>query len=720
MGTVPLTFGPHEAGSTMPMDVARRTQRDTIGTRALTDSLLQLIERLESESKERIIQFHRRGVRLQKLYEGDYGDFHSSGTWMSRPGWGLGSAKDKRTGKRSMYYPHNKTRRYIAAVVAQRFQSRIDLRAYATSKDDRSQLAAEMTRPIVDYHEQNIFTENFITDEEKQKRFFGQVFYFKWFDHNAGPLIDDLGVDYEDYTPGGSIYTCLRCSQSGEAQDFAMTGGCPQCGSTALAEEQAEPIQIPRIVSKGKKRAGDCRVTLVPSLQMNYDRACSPFGFSKEALWYEWNRRFRVEEIQAAFPNYKVPEQRDTSGSYDRSGLDLLEDSTGNTGGGIRFRKTAVRRATGKCIWLRPAMLDEIIPNQDVPLANGNAIPANVKLSEVYSNGLYMFVCNRDVLDMWDDPLINRRWSQLKHDHVPNRPDGDGNEDIIRPAQEYNTMRSHNVGSVLFNAARPQWLMAPLSESDFTGQPGYIKQVKGLPPNTDLRKYHHVAEPNPLEQSVMAMEQSADAEMRDTMAAYGPVTGNNQQQEGGGGTDTLGGMEMLNSNGNAQRFPEYALIAACYREIHLDLLEIFRKCATEERFVPFYGKAGELAGQYFKGADLEGDVDLIFGKGSYVPKDQARRRANLMWAMNIGQGIILMPGCPPSLKQYILEVAECDVELDSFEEDVKEARRRIEEMKRLAPVAQQMADTMNQMMQQTVPPSASAGLPVNNEPNVSL
>lgn len=697
MSTVPLVLGQHEPGETMPVDVQRRTQRETTGTRALTDALLQLVERIEGESKERIIQYHRRGVRLQKLYEGDYGDFHPSGTWMSRPGYGLGS-KSKRSGKTSAYYPHNKVRRYIDAAVAQAFQSRIDLRAISTSGDDRSELAASMARPIDDHHEQQIFTEDFITDEEKQKRFFGQVFYFNWYDYNAGPLIDDLGVDYEDYTPGGSIYTCLRCSQSGDDGDFGLMGGCPRCGSTAVQEEQPPTIQMPKIVSKGKKHAGDPRITIVPSLQMNYDRACAPNGFSEQALWYDWSRRFRIEEVQQAFPDYKVPEQKDTGGSYDRSGLDLLEDSTGNTGGGTRYRKTAVRRATVKAIWLRPAMLEGIILDTPTPLAGGETIPAGVKLSEIYPHAQYMLICGRDILDLWDDPLIDYRWVQLKHNHIPNRTDGDGNEDVIRPAQEYNTMRSMSVASVIFNAARPQWLRAPLQVRDFTGQPGYIAEVKGMRPEDDLRKYHHVADPNPLDQSVLAMLEGADSEMRDTLATYSTVTGDSSQEEGGGGTDTLGGMEMLNTSANAQRLPEFALRACAYRRLHLNLLHIFRECATEERYIPFYGKAGELAGQYFKGADLEGDIDLLYGKGSYLPKDQARRRANLMWALNVGQGIILMPQCPPSLKQYILEVAECDVELDSFEADTKEARRRVEEMKRMAPQAEQMAQMIGQAM----------------------
>lgn len=715
MSTVPLTFGDHQPGATMPVDVAERTQRENVPTRALTDALLQLVQRLEGESKERIIQFHRRGVRLQKLYEGDYGDFHpSSGAWMSRPGWGLGS-KNKRSGKSSSYYPHNKTRRYINAAVAQRFQSRIDLRAISTSQDDRSELAASMARPIVDYHEQQIFTEEFITDEEKQKRFFGQLFYFQWWDHNSGPMVDDLGVEYEDYTPGGSIYTCLRCAQSGDEGDFSLMGGCPQCGSTALAEEQPPTIQMPKIVSQGKKHAGDARVTIVPSLQMNYDRAAPEYDQSQ---WYIWTRRFRIEEIQAAFPDYKVPEQQDTAGSYDRSGIDLLEDSTGNTGGGLRYRKTAVRRATVKAVWLRPAMLEAMILNAPVQLAGGDVIPANVKLSELYPNTQYILICGRDILDMWDDPLIKHRWTQLKHDHIPNRPDGDGNEDVVRPAQEYNTMRSMTVGSVIFNAMRPQWVVAPLETRDYTGQPGYVKQVKGLPPGTDLRKYHHVAEPNPLDQSVVLMQQTADSEMRDTLAAYGPITGDPTQQEGQG-TKTLGGMELLNSNGNAQQLPAYALIAAAYRKLHLNLLHIFRECASEERFVPFYGKAGELAGQYFKGADLEGDIDLLYGKGSYVPKDQARRRANLMWALTVGNGILLMPGCPPSLKQYILEVAECDVELDSFEDDVKEARRRVEEMKRMSSQAEQMAQAVAQVAPPVIEQASAAGVEAPPPPNAA-
>jgi len=706
MSTSPLVFG-HEPGSATP-SATFENSRTLEPSRPLLDLLRSLAERLESEDRERVIRLHRRGVRMQKMYEGDYGDFHpTSGAWMSRPGYAMGDKK--KTGKASAWYPHNKIRRYCDAVTAQTFQSRIDLRAIATRDDDRSELAALSARAIVDYHEQSIFTEEFITDEDKQKRFFGQVFFYGYWDVKAGPMVDELGVTQTDYMPGGSVFTCLRCGDSGDEQDVAQAGGCPGCGSQALSEDQIPPMTLPTFGVVGKKRAGDFRIDVVPSLQVNYDRTAPRFELG---LWCERQRRMRVEILQKLFPQWKVPVNNDSTGTYDRSGADLLEAGTGNTGGsfGGRWRSSSAKRTLIRQFWFQPELYGEEVLPADVPLMDGSSIPANTQLGEMHPKGMYVLFGGRDVLDIWSD-TFPEHWVQLKDKHIPNRTDGDGSEDIIRPAQEYNESRSYAVGAWKHNAARPQWTRDPIKEGDFTGQPGYIGHIKGLDYKIPLSNLHHVADPVPLDQSVMAMMSTADGEMQQCLAATGTMIGD-PSSDVTGGAETKGGMELINSNAQTQRLPEFALRAYAYKRLHLIGIELFRQNATEERWIPINGQAGDLAGKYLKGADLDGDIDLSFGKGSYAPKDDARRRANLMWALDVGGGMVLNPQAPAKWRQYILDVGGVDMQLDDFTLDVQNARRRIEDMKRLAPQAQQMAGMVAELAQQIAPDLMSAqGVP---------
>jgi hypothetical protein len=685
--STPLVYD-HEAGSATPAATLEKARRSLEPSKPVLDYLLGLADRLEAESRDRIVALHRRGVRLQKAYEGDWGEFHAnSGKWMSRPGYAMG-AVDKRTGKSSPWYPHNKIRRYFDANTAQTLQSRIDLRVTATSDDDRSALAAEAARPLVDYYERQICDEMFVEEWDKQKRFFGQVFFFCYWDVNSGPMVDEYGVTLEDYQPGASIYTCLSCAQSGDEGDFA-SGACPQCGGQNLLPEEIPPMQLPTIGVVGKRPAGDCQVDIVPSLQHNFDRLASEYD---QSLWYERQRRMRLEEVQAQFPWYRVPKANDTASSYDRSGIDLLEDSVGNTGGwsGRWRRPNGGDRTMLKQFWFRPQMLsDEPIP-EDVPLMNGDKLPKGETLRNLYQHGMYMLLCNRDVLDIWDDRHIDHRWVQLKHIHVPNRIDGDGQEDSLRPAQEYNESRSFAVSAWKFNAARPRIIRDPLTEGDYRGQAGDIAKISGFPYEIPVSNLEHVSEAIPLDQAVIALMESADAELRDSTAAYGPVTGD-PTADAGGGTGTLGGMQMLNANGNSQRMPELALVAHAYRQIFLNLIHLFRDNADEERCIPLNGEAGELAVMYLKGSDIEGDIDLIFGKGSYLPKDSQRRRANLMWLLEVGQGMVMNPQLPAKWRKALIEASEVDIDLDESTADVKNARQRIEQMKRLAPQAQQMA-----------------------------
>jgi hypothetical protein len=407
--------------------------------------------------------------------------------------------------------------------------------------------------------------------------------------------------------------------------------------------------------------------------------------------------------VQAQFPWYQVPNTVDSGSALDRSGIDLLEDSTGNNGvWGARFRRPkAGQRAIMKQFWIRPSLLDVQLQD-DVPLLSGQVISKDATLAEQYPNGAYLLMCNKDILDIWDDPHFDYRWVQLKHKHIPNRLDGDGGEDILRPAQEYNEARSFAVGAWKFNAARPRIIRRPLTKGDYTGQPGDIAEVEGLPYEIPMSNLEHVSEPVRLDQSVLAMLQSADAEMQQSESAFSTVTGDPDVQSQGGGT-TATGLQLIESNSQEMRLPELALVAHAYRRLHLNLIRLFRDNATEERCIPLKANAGELAVLYLKGADLDGDIDLSFGRGSYLPKDSARRRANLMGALEIGQGIVLSPQIPAAWRKAIMETFELDISLDETTQDVKNARARIEECKRLAPAAQQMAQMVGQMAEQMLP-----------------
>lgn len=693
-----LVYG-HEAGTATPAVTLEKARRSLESSKPFIDFIQGLVEGLESESRDRIVALHRRGVRLQKAYEGDWGDFHpTSGKWMPRPGYAMGVA-DKRTGKSSPWYPHNKIRRYFDANTAQLLQSRFDLRAVPMLDDDRAALAAEAARPLVDYHEQQIFHELFWQDLDKQKRGFGQVFFLCYWDTDAGMEVDEYGVTEEDYKPGGSIYTCLNCAQSGDEQDFAG-GACPQCGGNELLPEEISPMQLPTIGVVGKKKSGDCRVDVVPSLQHNFDRLAPTY---EEATWYERERKVRLEEVQAQFPWYRVPKSADSGSVLDRSGMDLLEDSTGNNGvWGMRFKRPkAGNRALMKQFWIRPSLLDERLP-EDVPLLNGDKISKDYSLAEQYPKGMYLLLCNKDVLDVWNDQHFDYRWVQLKHKHIPNRLDGDGGEDILRPAQEYNDARSFAVGAWKFNAARPRIIRKPLTKGDYSGQPGDIAEVEGLPYEIPMSNLEHVSEAVPLDQSVIMMLQSADAEMQAAESAFATVTGDPDVQAQGGGK-TMGGLQLIESNAQEQRLPELSLVARAYRRLHLNLIRLFRDNASEERCIPLKAKAGDLAVMYLKGADLDGDIDLSFSKGSYLPKDSARKRANLMGALEVGQGMVMNPQVPEAWRRVIMDTFELDVALDETTQDVKNARARIEEMKRLLLQAQQMAEMVGQMAMQMQP-----------------
>jgi len=688
-----LVSGTHTPGSMTPVEIIERQRRRRV--RDLEESFAQhfqrLAKKLAQEDSERDIALYRRGVRNQKYYEGDhYGYFNPlSRRWHSKP-----------IERNDPFYPVNKFRYYSDGITTQHTGSRTNLVYIPSSDDDRTISGSRFARRVGSYYQDKILTESFLQEEGKNGQFFGTEYRLSYWNPSKGPLIERPVYQAREQQEEDDSYLCASCRAFGSVEDLALASDfsdpgiepkCPRCGSTALELIETEPFDLPEISEYERVPAGDADTEVVPALQVKYDRSG---GLFRRGQHVRRQRRIRYQIIEEVFDWYEYLGSKSGDAAPDEAGLaamDVLESSIGAASYAQRHGSTEAERVIIEQWWFRPSLYGRYRVPADVELANGDRIPRGTEIREVYPSGMYMLTVDGEPIDFRDEDF-RKHWQQTRFILVPNRADGDGIEDMVRPQQEYNEARSIRVAHVKFNATPPTIIRDPIREGDYDGSPKKVVHVSGLSLEHDLSKLIHQPPERRLDAHVFGLAEQCDSEMQATSKALPSSLGMADQNETGG-QRTASGLKLMSNNATNLRSPELGLRAEGNVEWIEQILNLFKENAIYERYIPFQGRAGERQGAYFKGSDIDADFQIVAKKGSWLPKTKEERQTNLFNALTIGNGLVLMPQAPAEWRQKILDEFDIDIELDDFALDARLARARIEEMERLLPSVVQMVQT---------------------------
>jgi len=174
--------------------------------------------------------------------------------------------------------------------------------------------------------------------------------------------------------------------------------------------------------------------------------------------------------------------------------------------------------------------------------------------------------------------------------------------------------------------------------------------------------------------------------------------------------ETATGAEIAQATSQSLFGPQLALKADVDRRGAEILLRLFRDHTYQETFVHLAGKRGEVKGQWFSEADIDGDLFAEVVPESYLPQTNLERRQR--WRallMDVGglPGLKMAIDQMPSLIEQLSELYDVDLGSDDFSNVVEVAQLRIRQMEEALPMLAQMATSL--------PPTQTTADPMTGE-----
>lgn len=474
---------------------------------------------------------------------------------------------------------------------------------------------------------------------------------------------------------------------------------CPACGSPNLSLEPGQSFSLPKLSGEDEVNTGDLVCLPVPGYQVKCDRL--PVRV-RDSLWLRWRQYVRHETVKEAIPNWK---KEPTGSNEDDWGL-RAEMTAKRSSGNMEASQSRLYGQTGHKTdadlvaidrwWFRPAIYKDVVLRADLELANGETIPAGTVAGDAFPDGLYVLMVNGEPLDFRSEDFRDH-WQHTPAMLLPSRIDGDGLlDDLIEPQKEVNDIKGLMLSNIKHvSGAGLMYRSEYLERQDISGKPYELVPIK---PGADpaMRLVDMVAAiPRPeLSQGVFAYLQQLQPEMQSMAASYPSSTG-----EGDPDQKTASGAHLLSQNAQSQRAPELALRAAGDVETAMQWLKLWQKNATDEMYIPFQGKVGQLDGQWFKGSDLPKTFVVTMRPRSYIPKSENDRRNDFMGLLNAFQGIeglMAAMQAAPDLVREACDRFNVSVDFGNVNLAHQVARLRIEAMKAMMPQAQASAQAVGQ------------------------
>lgn len=607
-------------------------------------------------------------------------------------------------------YAYNVLGFYSDGIKAKWSQSRTDVVWRASNDSDQSMGAAKVATMVHDYYARKLYTPTFLQTEAMMAQCgkYARYYYYSDDAERKGrfPVTETQQVAF-----GESTWMCPECGDGGAESELTPspdgTPLCPACGSPFVEVEQAEPLEVEAVTGYEEKNIGDIVVECVPAFELKHDLGKSP----QESPFLIRKRRLRLSLLEAQYPELKL-----RSSKSDDSGLDAAEALRNSTFGAP---SAYVKQDTGMNepvvdyiqMWLDPAMYANLSLSQPFSTVTGIEIPAGTPLAELFPVGLYsawiqgvdgcVELRNEHHKDFFVGQVYRMRaMSSL----------GTGIEDMVEGQRQYNLIMS-----IIYTQLRTSAMPATLFDERLlpNGVSSYLGSLQNIPVNLSaldgatLQNAVHQLQPQPPTGQHFNFAQQLDYFMQKASRVTdfsGGLPGVNNE--------TATGAEIAQATSQGLFSPQLALKADVDRRGAEILLRLFRDYTFQETFVHLAGKRGEIKGQWFSQADLDGDLFAEVVPESYLPQTNLERRQR--WRsllMDLGglPGLKMAIDQMPSLVEQLTELYDVDLGASDFSNVVEMAQLRIRQMEEALPMMAQMA-TMLPPTQ--VQPDPATGEPV--------
>src|SRR5262245_49964134 len=669
------------------------------------DKIKSLMTKCEDEYRGRWRLFYGRGVKCEKFFQGEHwGRINYSGQWQSMP---------RQAG--DAYHTHNEFRAHVSAIQAQWVQSHPETVARPLPFDeinDRTAGVARIANYIGGHYERTILTEPFMQREAEFGMFYGNMYRKCGWNIEKGRARKrpQFGVVERKITD--PQFQCPNCGAGGDASQ-ASGGQCPACQSPVIKVGRGTQ-QMLQVVGYEDFKQGDFDTNCSHPLEWKHDLHCTDIYAGLWARQRVYTRPELPESVYDWYTHVPNPQRYSSSYTAETEGYYIrnLQLSVGNitTGSSSNVPFYSTSTATDVELvaldqwYFRPEFFGAYRLPEDMEFANGDVLKAGSRITDYYPDGLKVTAIDMEPVEFANKALCD----EVEHTPfiiVGSRVQGDGLEDLVENNIEYNMVNSIIFTHIKASGSPPMFFNPQITSSErLSGKPDEVAPIK---PVDDPRYIQYAAwavPVNNISPITIPYSQNLRAGMQFYGHTFSQISGAPEVGAGMVGGDTATAFQGMQGAAQAMRGPELALRGAGNVVWKSILFRSFQKYAVYKQCVTIEGQHGEQEMAWFQGSDIDREFALELKPRSWVPRNEMDRQRNFAAWLGIGNGIMLNPQLNPRMRHYSAEAFGIpnDV-IDTYEDDVRLARRRLEQMKKLLPQVQKMAPMLAaQMVQEEI------------------
>lgn len=284
-----------------------------------------------------------------------------------------------------------------------------------------------------------------------------------------------------------------------------------------------------------------------------------------------------------------------------------------------------------------------------------------------YKKGLYIVVAGSKVLEKKELPLNSKGKgfipvAHMKFDNIPGASNGrTPMDDVVYKQIQRNKIESL-IELIALRMASPVWLMPEGTVMrNFSGAPGAVINYS-LVGDKATRPDRIPGEQIPT--SIVQFLASIDKDIEDLVSTFEALKG---QSPYSGAPGVV--IEQLIEQGLTRFGPSLRNIAEGYRQWMKHQLELFRIYGVAERTIMKKGEGSTWVADRFKGADIDGAVDIRIESDSTIPRSSQVEVAKVLEAVNAQ----LVDISNPTVRQKVLQKLKIQDLQDDVESDLLSA-----------------------------------------------
>lgn len=488
--------------------------------------------------------------------------------------------------------------------------------------------------------------------------------------------------------------------------EMAEMPTCPICGSINI--EIGEPVSAEIDTVTGYQEVNPGRIVSfdVDPFQIRVSQHARK-GRVRTTSYVHWERKLTYSEIEKAFPwadRKKMTGQSSESERPNQRYISELERSGGNVSDSDYSRGSGEKDDSDTFIvkqtWYDLKEYANCTLSEPMKLDNGQVIPANVPLGQIYPSGMCWVMAGKQLLAVWDENK-NKHWVFGTYRILPTSFWGRGVEDAVNDQKLLNDI--YNLFIQWLQYCSSPILIANaqsgLDNEDFSGNPGEIAWVEGW----DMEKpvSNAIAQINPA-----SMPATVIQFLQDRKGAIQAKIGSFSNSSGAPDIDisTATGIKLLREASVALIAMALMLKAQVDVEWGQQILELAQENWIFPHPVVTQTEYGATETKWFTQADLETELEVTYEEGSVTPRSEIEKRNDLLEALNPAN-IPLGPWneqIPPEVRRLLAETFGIPFNSDLYQQQEKVAKVR--------------CDELLQAMQEFASAAEQAGIPTERDP----